>query len=969
MPAKYFDSKRLECFSRWSRMIPPVLLFLFFSVCASCFFSVSAAEEEEGKVPGDSKEASSARTMRTGNPILPSDEESGGARSGKDGGGEEAQPPLSAPSSSVVPWHCGEALYRLEVFLPASDKVAIADDRSICLPAGFDHGVRVYDASGLKMPAHQYPDGGVLLPPVDRDSVLYLYFGFSTPCEPESMPDAPGNERLTLFQSEQRMALTPDQWRPTEISKCNDAIRNTARHSKPWQKCDGGKDCPLLRNVFSRCRNSLMPFCARNVAFRGFHAKSDLYKTPFPSTLSCCKTFAMLPDYALLPKNHFPCRKNQTDSALRNYSRVRDRNLKKIALIRKTDPEDGLEDTLFEAFNGNPRRLESGQIFLPKRPFDTGWRFTVLFRGNLYVPESGEYEFKVKANSTRILRIDGKRVIRSFGETPNTEIIGTEESACIPLGKGIHLLELVYCKQSVSTWISASWRKKGEGNFETLNEENFSPATPAEPLSLSSRTGLRYPLLLRHDKYALFTGKYEKYSLNAFESADVPGNPGIRAWCLNGKEYPGQMNVVALREEMENSSGAEKTTSASVPDEKEMKAQSANDNGNESGSGNGSGNVLYALPDSPDFAPLPIYLPERSTPRIPVRPDLSLKIWAPYFLYEDETLDFYTEIRSRLPLALNAGLKASSGRSLTSSHDVLNHPLLLAVPSLQQEHVDRFAQDVLLKYPMKVDGASFRSQPSFSEFSLFIPGLEFERRKVAVLPLRFLGRLNFVADGFYDGDIRVVPLLHRPTLHDLRAWQLPKAISREFSSVKKVLVIAEDFGSFREDLEKELAKDGVALEFLSWKRSPEESGRESLESLPALFEGIRKSSADTALLIPMTQSRRKTISMRDEARAIAFLLQALRELSSVRSIKLAPPLPQHPDFADPVSDEKFVSLLREFKREYGVDFLELNSDFRKMPDFPSAYVPERPALPDSLFPTGKSQEIAELLHAYLLNRR
>ncbi len=965
MSAKYSDSDAL---SAWSRTFSSVLLLVFFSILLSLFSRVSAAE-----TPGDGKEAPPMQTRQPQPeevPPLPSSDEPDSVQSGKDGG----ETPDAFPSA--VPWHCGEALYRLEVFLPASDKAAIADDRRICLPAGFDHGVRVYDASGLKMPAHQYADGGVLLPPVDRDSVLYLYFGFSTPCEPESMPDAPGNERLTLFQSEQRMALTPDQWRPTEISKCNDAIRNTARHSKPWQKCDGGKNCPLLRNVFLRCRNSLMPFCARNVAFRGFHAKSDLYKTPFPSTLSCCKTFAMLPDYALLPKNHFPCRKNQTDSALRNYSKVRDSNLKKIALIRKTDPEDGLEDTLFEAFNGNPRRLESGQIFLPKRPFDTGWRFTVLFRGNLYVPESGEYEFKVKANSTRILRIDGKRVIRSFGETPNTEIIGTEESACIPLEKGIHLLELVYCKQSVSTWISASWRKKGEGDFETLNEENFSPATPAEPLSLSSRTGLRYPLLLRHDKYALYTGKYEKYSLNAFDSADVPGNPGIRAWRLNGKEYPGQMNVVALKEEAENSSAAGTTmTSASPSDEKEMKAQSANDNGNESGDGNengnenGNGNVLYALPDSPDFAPLPIYLPERSTPRIPVRPDLSLKIWAPYFLYEDETLDFYTEIRSRLPLALNAGLKASAGRSLTSSHDVLNRPLLLAVPSLQQEHVDRFAQDVLLKYPMKVDGASFRSQPSFSEFSLFIPGLEFERRKVAVLPLRFLGRLNFAADGFYDGDIRVVPLLHRPTLHDLRAWQLPKAISREFSSVKKVLVIAEDFGSFREDLEKELAKDAVALEFLSWKRSPEESGRESLESLPALFEGIRKSSADTALLIPMTQSRRKTISMRDEARAIAFLLQALRELSSVRSIKLAPPLPSHPDFADPVSDEKFVSLLREFKREYGVDFLELNADYRKMSDFPSAYGPERPALPDSLFPAGKSQEIAELLHAYLLNRR
>ncbi len=64
-----------------------------------------------------------------------------------------------------------------------------------------------------------------------------------------------------------------------------------------------------------------------------------------------------------------------------------------------------------------------------------------------------------------------------------------------------------------------------------------------------------------------------------------------------------------------------------------------------------------------------------------------------------------------------------------------------------------------------------------------------------------------------------------------------------------------------------------------------------------------------------------------------------------------------------------MSLLREYKREYGVDFLELNADYRKMSDFSSAYGPERPALPDSLFPAGKSQEIAELLHAYLLNRR
>lgn len=835
---------------------------------------------------------------------------------------------ISADESGSASWHSQEALYRLEVKLNASKDYSFIDNRRICLPAGFENGVRVYNSVGLKMPAHQYLDGGVLLPPVDRDSVFYVYFGFPEKQEFESMPDAVDNQRLMLFQTEPEMALLPKDWERVETGKCRREINNYARNqSKPWLPCEKKNNCRVLRRIFNGCKNSILPVCARNMALKGYNSKSTLWKATPPGAVFCCRIYLMMPSFKHA-HSHYPCRESNMKGQLRNYWNVCRRNNNRIAEIKKTNPEDGLEQSLFDAFSGgSPKRLESGQVFLPKRPFDTGWRFIVLFRGNLVVPETGEYEFMAKSNATRILRIDGKHIIREYGETPNTEIIGTESSATIKLEKGIHKFELIYHKQTVSTWISASWRKKGEGHFETLNEENFSPANPPEVLSLVSRAGLKYPLFQRHDKFVLFTGKQEKYYLNGFEA--LTGADGVDIackWQLDGQEYPTELNVIALKD--------------------------------------GEEHTLSAIPDTPGYTPLTISFPPSGTPRIPVRPDLFLKLWAPFFLYDDETLDFYTELRSRLPLELNVGLKAFIGK--TSENTKGKEVLTIVVPPLQQEHVDRFASDILLKYPMKINGASFQGKSSYSELSVYIPGLVFDSKKLAVLPLKDIGKINCREDGFYENDTRIVPLLHRPNLHELRAWELPKTITMSFQSVKKIFVIAEDFGTLRADLEKLFASKKIVLEFHAWKNSPDDNGRGSLESIPSLFDAIRSTDADMALIIPMTQSRRKTISMREEGRLIAFLLQALRELSPVRSIKLAPPFPSHPRYADPSTDLAFVDMLRDFKREYGIDFLELNAEYKRMPGFEDSYTSQIPGEPDSLFPNGESARIAKLIQDWLL---
>lgn len=826
----------------------------------------------------------------------------------------------TSESPSPVLWHCLDAIYRVEL-LTQKEGTSFFDDRSIVLPASIGNGVRVLDANGVRVPCHQYENGGVLIASLKQGTRIFLYFGFpeKQPCE--SLPDAGKNTRLLLQQLDPKTALLPADWPDQEIAKCREAIRNSAKWSKPYPECNHTTECRILRNAFTRCRNAPFSFCGQNIAFRGFGANSMLYQAR-PLFMNCCIAQPLHPDYLRTPIAHDQCKPWATVHALKNYQKVKSQNLAKIRTIKETNPEDGLENTLFDAFPAHARQMECPQIFLAKHPFDTEQKFAILYQGNLNVPESADYEFQVKSNSTRILRLDGTSLIREFGEVPGSEAKGSEQTKKIHLERGIHRLDLVYYKHHISTWLAASWRRVGEPRFRPLSEEDFSPGTPLTVCSISSQAGLRYPIFSRSDKFALYTAKRQHFIAHEFSSRN--GDEFCYHWELaSGKQhYTSRQNTILISSENKDAD-------------------------------------LVICPEEAGFAPLPVRFPRRTATRIPVVPDLSIRVWAPWFFFRDETLEFTTEIRSRLPLSLSVEWESSE---LVNGKQTNVESRIVDLPSCREEQAGRFAPDHSLYDSRKLNGSTFDSR--IVTYVVRVPGLEFDRTELRILPMDQIEDFSVEEDGFYDKKgARIVPFLARPTLHNLRLWQVPKKLNQEFSPVRKVLVIGEQFGDFREELTRELQKHHVELEFAGWVSDGKSMGRPVLQSLPELFRLIKQTNAELALVIPPTQSRRTTVSARDQLRGIAFLLQALRTCSSVTRIALAPPMPSHP--ARETDEEDFTNALRDYKRTYGIELLELQKEYGEKLS-PADY---REGGLVSAFPDQKSEELAKLFAAFLFGKQ
>jgi hypothetical protein len=213
----------------------------------------------------------------------------------------------------------------------------------------------------------------------------------------------------------------------------------------------------------------------------------------------------------------------------------------------------------------------------------------------------------------------------------------------------------------------------------------------------------------------------------------------------------------------------------------------------------------------------------------------------------------------------------------------------IPLPEFKLASFDRFAQNLSLKTSYPLDGAAMTQSPLDLSWTASIPGFIFDAAAFAVVPVKELKDFTVGADGLYDrdGKRRIVPLLHRPTMHELRAWELPKTIAAGLSPVRTVLAAAEDRDGFGDALKNEFAKHGIKIEFIPWKRS--QSGRDTLETLPGLFNAIRTTHSDRILIIPPSTPHRLILSTREESRIIAFLLQAVHDCSEVSGTVLTPP--------------------------------------------------------------------------------
>ena len=312
----------------------------------------------------------------------------------------------------------------------------------------------------------------------------------------------------------------------------------------------------------------------------------------------------------------------------------------------------------------------------------------------------------------------------------------------------------------------------------------------------------------------------------------------------------------------------------------------------------------------------------------PIDPAVDMTLWAPLFLYDDESLELTREIRSRIPAPIRLELdetKRTTAADGTETEERSRETIPL--PEFRLASFDRFAQDLSMKESFTLDGAALAQSPLDLCWTAGIPGFVFDSAEFAVVPVRDLKDFTVGADGLYDrdGKRRIVPLLHRPTMHELRAWELPKTIAAGLSPVRTVLAAAEDRDGFGDALKAEFEKHGIKLEFFPWTRA--QTGRDTLESLPGLFDAIRTTRADRILIVPPSTTRRLILSTREESRIAAFLLQAMHDCSGVSGAALTPPVVFDAEESSARRDRELTAELRAFRRMYGAEFLEIAHEF------------------------------------------
>ena len=599
-------------------------------------------------------------------------------------------------------------------------------------------------------------------------------------------------------------------------------------------------------------------------------------------------------DYGLMPEdwrrhNLDPAKKKAEDEKAEEKDREAAKKLVEEleALKDKTEElEKRIDADLRGKFGQDTTDIRPGNTFLNHRVYEAYERVALAYKGGLVVPESGDYAFRITTNATRILNIDGKTLIRKFGASSAP----ASDEVKAHLDAGLHPLMAVYHRISGDYIFSLEWKRPGDADYSLLTERDFSSAPPVRVQKLEDKDGAVYPLCRQDIRYVFHIDKTRHAALRELTPLDnASAGCGI---AVNGKEYQANQSFFAIPDD---GPGAELRL---VPPE-----------------GSGLSPFVFTVrpPDKRFF---------------PIDPAVNLTLWAPVFLYDDEMLELTREIRSRIPAPLLLELdetKRTTAADGTKTEERKRETIPL--PEFRLASFDRFAQDLSLKTSFPLDGAALTKSPLDLSWMAGIPGFIFDSAAFAVVPVGEMKDFSVGADGLYDhnGKQRIVPLLHRPTMHELRAWELPKTIAAGFSPIRTVLAAAEDRDGFGDALKAEFGKHGVKLEFIPWERS--QSGRDTLESLPGLFNAIRTTHADRILIVPPSTSRRLILSTREESRIAAFLLQAVHDCSDISGAVLTPPVVFDAEESSARRDRELTAGLRAFRRMYGAEFLELAHEF------------------------------------------
>ncbi len=830
------------------------------------------------------------------------------------------QPATQPESAPIAPWHRPDAPYRLEIQRDLPDVLTMVDLRRLLLPILPEKNVEVVDPAGKNVSFFLAEGNGILLLPPGTADSLFLYYGhcpsFSSP--PEGSTPDPERLRIRIVNA-RNLAPSEGEWLENRRNQYQ------TRYTRQWDANALG-----IERLFRETLTGPTLFCRypgetwrprtyylneKNMKMRMRQQKSKAVRP----------RWRYRPGY-LQPIWFFPLHQRYLHSrriaSLRNSQNILNRWGQDLAKAEQ-ESVGAPEREILEVFS-NPRHQLRGdglarEINLPKRPFDSDGNFAIRYTGNLLIPQDGEYEFSVVCNSLSLLRLDGKTVLSRFGVAAPSEV---KPIHCrLRLSRGLHPFELYYHKSRVTSTISATWKKPGESQFHPLIDDDFAPGYPARLLASRNREGGEYPLVMRDDRYLLHPGKLERRDLESYRVLKPAGLSFD--WQLNGEKLPGnQLPALILPHEGESRLTLVPHDTKWLPLPVLRRPAMYDHQVQESGISSSQDMRFQKMPYE----------------QVSLDPAVSLKLWLPLTLYDDEIAGMDMELRSGLPLPLQIRLRQRPDHPQDLFPEEERYFRLAAKP---EPHLDRFAPDITRKIHCSLPGAELLDGLTV-EYELAIPDFVFAREIVRFLPVSALpADLTASPEGLRGAaGERIVPILRRPDLHQLRAWELPKTIDSKLHAPSKLLVIAEDFGTGSNRFSRHLAelcrKRGWELEFYAWSETDTASGSRLLDTLPTLLPRLGGSPADTAIVVPPPRSRNQALAQWENLRLLALVLEKLQGSSSLRELYLATPLPSG-EVADTEVDTAFENELRRLRREYGTGLLEYNLSFRDQPDWRNSY--------------------------------
>ena len=178
---------------------------------------------------------------------------------------------------------------------------------------------------------------------------------------------------------------------------------------------------------------------------------------------------------------------------------------------------------------------------------------------------------------------------------------------------------------------------------------------------------------------------------------------------------------------------------------------------------------------------------------------------------------------------------------------------------------------------------------------------------------------NFYAE---NGD-KILFVLHRPQLHELRKWSLAHQLTGGLRKTSKLCMIADLNDEIKEHLRNTFRKSGIDLKIIPAVQNGKSTGSPLPENLCNISKMLKMENPDTVLIIPPSLNKAENHSMRTELRCIAFLVEQAKNMKSVHRVLLTTPFPDKA--VEQERQKNYASQLRSLKRDYGIFMLELSA--------------------------------------------